>query len=81
MVLLWAVLLASARTDDSLWTVEPRLSLSEHQILGGFRPFLLGSHDSEGCKALTEEDKVNLQRMGIEVQGMTESTTGAWMWR
>jgi hypothetical protein len=36
-VLLWAMLLASARTDDNLWTVEPRLSLSERQILGGFR--------------------------------------------
>jgi hypothetical protein len=81
IVLLWAMLLASARTDDNLWTVEPRLSLSEHQILGGFRSFLLGSHGSEGREALTEEDKINLQRMGIEVQGMAESTAGVWTWR
>jgi hypothetical protein len=81
IVLLWAMLLASARTDDNLWTVEPRLSLSEHQILGGFRSFLLGSPGGERCEALTEEDKINLQRMGIEVQGMAECTAGVWTWR
>jgi len=81
MVLLWAMLLASARTEDNLWTVEPRLSLSEQQILGEFRSFLLGSPGGERCEALTEEDKINLQRMGIEVQGMAERAAGVWTWR
>jgi hypothetical protein len=81
MVLLWAMLLASARTEDNLWTVEPRLSLSEEQILGGFRSFLLGSLGGERCGALTEEDKINLQRMGIEIQGMAARAAEVWTWR
>jgi hypothetical protein len=81
MMLLWAFLLASARADDNLWTMEPRLSLSESQVLGGFRSFLLCSPRREERDVLTEGGKENLRRLGIEVQGATGSVTGAWTWK
>jgi len=81
MMLLWAFLLASARADDNLWTMEPRLSLSESQVLGGFRSFLLCSPRREERDVLTEGAKENLRRLGIEVQGATGSATGAWTWK
>ena len=65
MVLLWAILLASARDDDNLWLKEPVLTLSEDQVLGEFQDLVLRR---PGCKGwhlpLTEDERENLRRMG-----------------
>ncbi len=41
MVLLWAILLTSARDEDNLWLKEPVLTLSEDQVLGEFQELVL----------------------------------------
>ena len=80
MVLLWAILLASARADGNLWVKEQVLRLSESQVLGEFQEILCCPR-SGWRTPLTEEEKENLQRMGIEVQEDNENVTGAWKWR
>ena len=54
-VLLWAILLASARADKNLWLHEPVLVLSEDQVLGEFRELLLNRPGHRGwCPPITE---------------------------
>ena len=48
MVLLWAILLASARADNTLWLHEPVLVLSEDQVLREFRELLLDCPGHKG---------------------------------
>jgi len=48
MVLLWEILLASARAYDNLWLKEPVLMLSDDQVLGEFRALLLRSPENRG---------------------------------
>jgi hypothetical protein len=50
-VLLWAILLASARTDKNLWLHEPVLALSEDQVLGEFRELLLNRPGHRGWRS------------------------------
>jgi len=82
MVLLWAILLASARDDDNLWLKEPVLTLSEDQVLGEFQDLVLRR---PGCKGwhlpLTEDERENLRRMGIQVQNSSERATSGWTWQ
>ncbi len=81
-MLLWAILLASARADNNLWLHEPVLVLSEDQVLGEFRGLLLNLPGHRGWHPpITEEEQRNLRRMGIRVQRDNEVVAGAWTWR
>jgi hypothetical protein len=80
LILLWAILLASARMEGNLWVTEPVLMLSESQVLEEFRELLLHRPRSEWDSPLTEGEKANLRRMGIIIQENTENVTGAWTW-
>jgi hypothetical protein len=80
MILLWPILLASARMEGNLWVTEPVLMLSESQVLGEFQKLLLHRPRRERGTPLTEREKGNLRRMGIKVQENTENVTGAWTW-
>jgi hypothetical protein len=81
-VLLWAILLASARADNNLWLNEPVLVLSEDQVLGEFQELLLNRPGHRGWHPpLTKEEQGNLRRMGIRVQKGNEDVAGAWTWR
>ena len=53
MVLLWAILLASARADNNLWLNELVLMLSENQVLGEFQDLLLRRPGNWGCNHQT----------------------------
>jgi hypothetical protein len=80
-VLLWAILLASSRVDNTLWLHEPVLVLSEHQVLGEFRELLLHRPGHQGWHPpITEEEQENLWRMGIKVRKDTEGVVGGWTW-
>ena len=82
MVLLWAILLASARDDENLWLKEPMLTLSEEQVLGEFQELVLRRPGSRGWHMpLTEDERGNLRRMGIQVQDNSERAPEVWTWR
>jgi hypothetical protein len=81
-VLLWAILLASARADNNLWSHEPVLVLLEDQVLGEFRELLLNRPGHRSWRSpITEEEQENLRRMGIRVQMKDEVVKGAWTWK
>jgi hypothetical protein len=80
MIVLWAFLLASSRMEGNLWTRAPLLALSESQVLGEFRAFLLQRPDGEQQGPLLQRERDNLLRMGIEVHNDSEKIAGAWTW-
>jgi len=81
MIVLWAFLLASSRMEGNLWTKEPLLALSESQVLGEFKAFLLARPEGVQQGPLLQWERDNLQRMGITVIRDSEDTAGAWTWR
>ena len=81
MIVLWAFLLASSRMEGNLWTKEPLLALSESQVLGEFKAFLLARPEGVQQGPLLQWERDNLQRMGITVLRDSEDTAGAWTWR
>jgi hypothetical protein len=80
MILLWAFLLASARMEGNLWSRAPVLALSESQVLGKFRTFLLQRPSGEQQGPLSQWERDNLRRMGIVVHNDSEKVAGAWTW-
>ena len=81
MIVLWAFLLASSRMEGNLWTKEPLLALSESQVLGEFKAFLLSRPEGVQQGPLLQCERDNLRRMGITVLRESEDTGGAWIWR
>ena len=80
MIVLWAFLLASSRMEGNLWTKEPLLALSESQVLGEFKAFLLSRPEGDQQGPLLQCERDNLRRMGITVLKESEETAGAWTW-
>jgi hypothetical protein len=80
MIVLWAFLLASSRMEGNLWTREPLLALSESQVLGDFRTFLLQRPEGDQQGPLLQCERDNLLRMGIKVHKELEEIAGAWTW-
>jgi hypothetical protein len=66
--------------EGNLWTREPLLALSESQVLGEFRTFLLQRPEGDQQGPLLQCERDNLRRMGIKVHKESEEIAGAWTW-
>jgi hypothetical protein len=81
-ILVWAILLASARTNNNAWNCEPVLAMSEKQVLEEFRELILRRPAGMGWTTqITWAERENLKRVGIRVRADQERNTVEWVWK